>query len=156
MILIDYDNSGYGYRAWDLLYFMSNWNYDFSRDDVVTYLYAYIDAQTYSPYLTIEILLDEFKHHEPYFWLERLLFLMVKFSNFDLSRPCHDRSMTCKGLYNKYYFKSIEDKESDMIWYQLKYENSLKKFGRDLELSNSCHDLSLSILLVLFLHFFYL
>ena len=80
VILIDYDNSGYGYRAWDLLYFMSNWNYDFSRDDVIAYLYAYIDAQTYSSYLTIEILLDEFKHHEPYFWLERLLFLMVKLS----------------------------------------------------------------------------
>ena len=78
VILIDYDNSGYGYRAWDLLYFMSNWNYDFSRDDVIAYLDAYIDAQTYSSYLTIDILLDEFKHHEPYFWLERLLFLMVK------------------------------------------------------------------------------
>ena len=35
VILIDFDNSGYGYRAWDLLYFISNWNYDFSRQDVL-------------------------------------------------------------------------------------------------------------------------
>ena len=77
VILIDFDNSGYGYRAWDLLYFMSNWNYDFSRDDVLAYLYEYINVQTYSNDLKIEILLDEFKHHEPYFWLERILFLMV-------------------------------------------------------------------------------
>ena len=77
MILIDFDNSGYGYRAWDLLYFMSNWNYNFSRDDVSAYLYEYVNVQTYSDDRKIQILLDEFKHHEPYFWLERILFFMV-------------------------------------------------------------------------------
>ena len=77
LILIDFDNSGYGYRAWDLLYFLSDWNFYFSNDDVLDYLHAYIDAQTYSDDLSIDILLDEFKHHEPYFWLERILFLMV-------------------------------------------------------------------------------
>ena len=88
---------------------MSNWNYDFSRDDVIAYLYAYIDAQTYSSYLTIEILLDEFKHHEPYFWLERLLFLMVKLvfilylimtSNLS-NDSCEDFSITVISVYRR-------------------------------------------------------
>ena len=48
-------------------------------------------------------------------------------------------------------FKSIEDKEADMIWYQQKYDESIAKFGRRLERSNSCNDIYFNLFIIIFL-----
>ena len=33
LVLVDYDNAGYGFRIWDLLYNIVNWHIDYSDDD---------------------------------------------------------------------------------------------------------------------------
>ena len=38
LILIDFDNVGYGFRIFDLLYFISNWGYVPTDDDVKVFL----------------------------------------------------------------------------------------------------------------------
>ena len=32
LVLLDFDNAGYGFRIWDLLYNIVNWNIDFGKD----------------------------------------------------------------------------------------------------------------------------
>ena len=38
LVLIDFDNVGYGFRIFDLLYFISNWGYVPTDDDVKVFL----------------------------------------------------------------------------------------------------------------------
>ncbi len=38
LVLIDFDNVGYGFRIFDLIYFMSNWGYFPPDNDVKVYL----------------------------------------------------------------------------------------------------------------------
>ena len=79
------------------MYFMSNWGYFPSDEDVKVYLesklkiqitnmqhiiclkniQAYISHQTYDKDLTLEKLEEEMRHHGPYFWLERMTFFIV-------------------------------------------------------------------------------
>ena len=33
LVLVDFDNAGYGFRIWDLLYNIVNWHIDYSGDD---------------------------------------------------------------------------------------------------------------------------
>ena len=33
LVLVDFDNAGYGFRIWDLFYNIINWNIDYSDDD---------------------------------------------------------------------------------------------------------------------------
>ena len=38
---------------------------------------VYVDAQTYDDDLTVATLMEELEHISPYFWLERMVFLVV-------------------------------------------------------------------------------
>ena len=38
---------------------------------------VYVDAQTYDDDLTVATLVEELEHISPYFWLERMVFLVV-------------------------------------------------------------------------------
>ena len=64
---------------WDILSFFDNLNYYESDEqhwgDMTKFLETYIEAQTYDPDLHIDTLWDEMRHHSPYFYLERLVFL---------------------------------------------------------------------------------
>merc|ERR1719394_1551214 len=88
--LIDFDNAGYGFRIWDLLYNMVNWNIDYKGADGETRLVkdindffdAYVEEQKYDANLTSNTLWEELGAHAPYFYLERMTFL-VAFGIFD-------------------------------------------------------------------------
>ena len=43
LVLLDFDNAGYGFRIWDLLYNMVNWNIDYKGADGETRLIKDID-----------------------------------------------------------------------------------------------------------------
>jgi len=77
LILVDYDNVAYGYRIFDLLYFTANMNYNWTDGDVEEMLEEYRTKQTYDENLTLDKLQNEWMHHSPYFWLERMTFLVT-------------------------------------------------------------------------------
>jgi len=79
IILVDFDQAGYGFRMWDIIYFLSNIG-DLPTNEIINEsLQVYLDTQTYQPDLKLETLQDEFLNHMPYFALERMSFLMVRF-----------------------------------------------------------------------------
>ena len=45
LILVDYDNTAYGFRIFDLLYFTSNMNYNWTEDDINEMLEEYVAKQ---------------------------------------------------------------------------------------------------------------
>ena len=51
LVLIDYDNVGYGFRIFDLMYFMSNWGYFPSADDVKAFLNSKLRFAFHSSHL---------------------------------------------------------------------------------------------------------
>lgn len=76
VILVDYDQAGYGFRMWDIMYFVGS-NGVMPTDQIIAdALVAYQATQTYDPDLTMETLQQELKHHIPYFTLERLAFTL--------------------------------------------------------------------------------
>jgi len=38
LILVDYDNAAYGFRAWDLLYNIANWEVSYTQNNLDQYL----------------------------------------------------------------------------------------------------------------------
>ena len=50
LIFVDYDNAGYGYRAWDLLYNMLSWPQSawvFIKSSITLFLSLYFDFQAW-------------------------------------------------------------------------------------------------------------
>ena len=45
LILVDYDNTAYGFRIFDLLYFTSNMNYNWTDEDINEMLEEYVAKQ---------------------------------------------------------------------------------------------------------------
>ena len=45
LILVDYDNTAYGFRIFDLLYFTSNMNYNWTEEDINEMLEEYVTKQ---------------------------------------------------------------------------------------------------------------
>lgn len=94
IILVDFDQAGYGFRMWDILYFLSNLG-ELPTDEIINEsLQVYLDTQTYEPDLKLETLQAEFLNHFPYFALERMSFLMGMIP--DLSQDFAD---VLKGVY---------------------------------------------------------
>ena len=92
--MIDFDRAHYGFRMWDILYFLTNYQLDFvpNHDELVEMLncefykrtfqffilfVAYIEHQTYESDLTVETLLEEKDHILPYILMERLSSVIV-------------------------------------------------------------------------------
>ena len=54
LILVDYDNTAYGFRIFDLLYFTSNMNYNWTDEDINEMLEKYVDKQDRLKITTLE------------------------------------------------------------------------------------------------------
>ena len=94
LIFVDFDQAAYGFRIFDLLYWAANTNQFFSIDEIKNMMQGehktiifikslikvYVDAQTYDDDLTVATLMEELEHISPYFWLERMVFLVVSFA----------------------------------------------------------------------------
>jgi len=76
LIFVDFDNAAYGFRIFDVLYWAANANHAFKDEEITQMMQVYIDEQTYDDNLTISTLMEEIKHMSPYFWLERIVFLV--------------------------------------------------------------------------------
>ena len=55
---------------------MANWNYEVTEDDIVRFVRDYV-ASLDDSQVTDELIWEQIKHHAPYFWLERSVFLIV-------------------------------------------------------------------------------
>jgi len=76
LLLIDFDNSGWGYRAWDIDYYFSKWptwpNKTTMEDFAATYM---AEMKTHSETtLTVSQLVTEMRLHQPYLLLEQMMF----------------------------------------------------------------------------------
>jgi len=76
LIFVDFDQAAYGFRMFDTLYWAANTNHQFSIDEIMNMMQVYVDEQTYDNSLTVATLMEELQHISPYFWLERIVFLV--------------------------------------------------------------------------------
>lgn len=100
LILIDFDQAGYGFRAFDLLYNIFNWNHIPSVEDEIAFIDAYVNEYNSinNSTLTSETMLDEFRAHKPYMMLARKAFLL-SFGAFGVDKEIDDHIYYLREKY---------------------------------------------------------
>ena len=86
--LIDYDNAAWGYRAWDINYYLSKWpewpTTAVMEDFVETYLQ---ELNKNEKVMTKDEVMKELRYHQPYVLLEQMLFYNVYLNGY--TSPAH-------------------------------------------------------------------
>ena len=91
----------------------------------------YVDEQTYDNSLTVATLMEELQHISPYFWLERIVFLVVSLVILLQSSVKNILSHNFKGF-------GFKDQGMVDLMKQI-YAESIKSFNRQLP-SAPCRD----------------
>lgn len=78
MMLIDFDNAAWGYRAWDIDYYFSKWPVWPTTAVMEDFVEAYLEEFNQNGVnLTKDELMLELRYHQPYVLLEQMLFYYV-------------------------------------------------------------------------------
>jgi len=123
VILVDFDQTHYGFRMWDILYFLTNWDVP-SDEEFEKIIQTYINYQTYNETLAMSTMLEEKDHMLPYVMLERLTFIMATGIGDTIIEEFGDE-----------YIKVMRGA----------YADSLKPFGRTLPVNEDSSAMILSI-----------
>ncbi len=131
LMLIDFDNSGWGYRAWDIDYYFSKWNDWPSQAVMEDFAQVYVAEfnSDSSNSLTVEELIRELRLHQPYLLLEQMMFYYSFLGGYQ--SPAHYRAY-CDVIQN-YFNRSGTDSQSYLILFQIfkylfKYSNTFISF----------------------------
>ena len=83
LVFIDYDNAGYGYRAFDLIYNMMNWPFEDDAESQYrwynTFVTDYVDERKKlgDTKISLEQMHAEIFAHTPYMMLEKMVFAVA-------------------------------------------------------------------------------
>ena len=76
LVLIDFDNSAWGYRAWDIVYFFCKWPKFPTLAEIEDFASVYL--QEFNDHgntvVTVDKFVLEIRHHEPYALIQNMLF----------------------------------------------------------------------------------
>ena len=110
LMLIDFDNSGWGYRAWDIDYYFSKWDDWPSQAVMEDFAQVYVDEfnTDSANSLTVDELILELRLHQPYLLLEQMMFYYSFLEGYQ--SPAHYRAY-CDVIQN-YFNRSGTDSQS--------------------------------------------
>jgi len=110
LMLIDFDNSGWGYRAWDIDYYFSKWDDWPSQAVMEDFAQVYVNEfnTDSANSLTVDELILELRLHQPYLLLEQMMFYYSFLEGYqspahyraycDVIQNYFNRSVTCKAF----------------------------------------------------------
>ena len=106
---IDFDNAGWGYRAWDIDYYFSYWptwpNKTTMEDFAAAYI-AEMDSRSETT-LTVSQLVTEMRLHQPYLLLEQMLVYYFYFNGYQSPALL---AAYCDVMLNYYHRPGAETK----------------------------------------------
>lgn len=100
LMLIDYDNAAWGYRAWDINYYFSKWFAWPTEAVMEDFIDAYLlELNKNENVMTPAEVMTEIRNHQPYVLMEQMLFYYLAIDGY--MSPAH-KNAYCDVMQNHF------------------------------------------------------